>query len=279
MKRLLNKNKYYAALVVVIVLVIGIGIWHNNKKQHEEQEQIMRNRQHAANIKATNPIIGNGQIKSENHNLTDKFYSLNLKNINANIIIKIFERTSSPYITITTDSNLLEHIKTEIRNNEVAVVVEENICPAKAIICEIGVESLYRIIVNGDGNVKFDGILTGDLSENVLDIRHSGSGALELTINTGVAKFNADESYGNIVAKGQSTEAILLRAGNGGKIDLSELSSPEIHVSGTGWILAKPRKTLYTSIEEPGGFMFIRNNSTPLIIRSFTGPYRDGSFK
>ncbi|MDR1701597.1 MAG: DUF2807 domain-containing protein [Sporomusaceae bacterium] len=223
-------------------------------------------------IKAQEPgIVVHEAPESKKYEFVNGYRSLKIASNQVDLIFKVVD-TSLPYLKVTADSNLLKQIKIELKernpqnptdkNTQLSISVAGNIPPAKEIICEIGVNSLYNIDIDSDAKVRFAGVLTGESKRGVgkaMDITHAGSGQAELTINVDEVKFDAENSSGTIIIQGESKDTFtVFSCGVACKLDLSRLISADIELNGSGLVTVAPKKFLSTSLQEPGGVLYLR---------------------
>lgn len=133
-------------------------------------------------------------------------------------------------ISIKGDSNLMEYIITEIKNNNLIVKVKDgyNIKPSETIIITIPYESLNYISLAGSGDIENSGTIRADEFKVTL----SGSGDINLNINATSVESSIAGS-GDIELNGSSTELTTKVTGSG-DFDGDKLESTNTTVKITG---------------------------------------------
>lgn len=135
-------------------------------------------------------------------------------------------------ISISAESNLIEYIITEIKNDALIVKVKNNtnLKPNrnKPIIITIPYESVDHVSLSGSGDVWNEGTI---VSSN-FDSSISGSGDVVLKISSSTAKASVSGS-GDLTLKGSATKLIAGVTGSG-DFHGFDLESVDVDVSVTG---------------------------------------------
>ena len=117
-------------------------------------------------------------------------------------------------ITIEGESNLIEHIITEVKNNELIIKPDNNVNlkPSRkyTIIVTIPVESISEVSLAGSGKLWNEQVL----DSNELAVRLAGSGEMNLSLSNKVTTAKIAGS-GNLNLSGKTTDLKLDVAGSG----------------------------------------------------------------
>lgn len=133
-------------------------------------------------------------------------------------------------ISIQGDSNIVEYIVTEVRNNQLVVKVKDgfNIRPSKTIVITIPYETLDNVSLAGSGDVKN----TGMLKTEDLVVSLSGSGDIDLNVSAQTIESTVTGS-GNIDLKGTTT-SLKVKITGSGDFDGENLKSNNVNAEVTG---------------------------------------------
>ena len=115
-------------------------------------------------------------------------------------------------ITIKGDSNLMEYIITEVKDNKLVVKTKKgvNIKVTKPIIITVPYESINSVSLAGSGDIENSGTIKADN----FDVSLAGSGDINLNINSDVVESSIAGS-GDIVLKGSTKNLTTKIAGSG----------------------------------------------------------------
>lgn len=161
----------------------------------------------------TAPSIASGENATQTYSFTKQpFHAIELAG-SADMKVQVTHQPKTANATITTDSNLLPHIKVYVHNNTLYIGKrdEMDFYPTKKIKVMVNVENLTSIITRGSGNVQVDNIGTKKFS---IAIHGAGNTFLtgevkDLAINiTGSGKINAKK----LIA--QEVKAVINGSGN-----------------------------------------------------------------
>jgi len=156
-------------------------------------------------------------------------------------------------ITLEGESNLLEHIKTEVKNGKLSIKVEKgyNLKPSSwndGIRITVPVESVNAVALSGSGDIvgkttiKTDnfktamsgsGDITLDVEANSIDAAMSGSG--DITLNGSARNFEATVSgSGDIKAYGLEADNVDATVSGSADIKVTANKMLKARVSGSG---------------------------------------------
>lgn len=211
------------------------------------------------------------------------------KKIKGNEIIKTIKRTTSEFdkikasgsfdiklvagkegsITIKGDENLLQYIKTEVKNTTLTVAFEKgtniqyNYSSSIEII--IPIEKISEIEFSGSGNVSTLDALNSDN----LNVEIKGSGNAKFETNSNNLKITRSGS-GNLSAKGKATTLDIISTGSG-NVNTSELISENVTASQSGSGNIKVNCTDSLSATSSGSGSIIYKGSPKKVQKSSTG--------
>ncbi|WP_411895667.1 head GIN domain-containing protein [Winogradskyella sp. A2] len=135
-------------------------------------------------------------------------------------------------ISIKGDSNLMDYIKTEVKDNKLIVKVKDgiNLKPTKTVIITIPYKDISQVSLAGSGDVMNEGTINAEDFKVAL----AGSGDIVLNISTESTDSSLAGS-GDIVLKGNTGDLDTKVAGSG-DFDGSRLESTNVNaaVSGSG---------------------------------------------
>lgn len=156
------KRKNLLVLTIVLLTVGVLAIQYVNEQEKELE-----------------PIVGNGVRIEEKRNLGDTYSSINVSN--TNIIIKPID---TPSLKIIADSNLLNYITTEIKENTLYISSQRPLQTNDGIFIEIGKKQLERIKFSGKGDLKSEGVISG----KEITVNFDGVGNLDLELEANNVK-------------------------------------------------------------------------------------------
>ncbi|MFZ1288623.1 MAG: head GIN domain-containing protein [Melioribacteraceae bacterium] len=157
-------------------------------------------------------IKGNGDEISENREV-DSFQMIDVSG-NFDVLV---EGGQSQDLAIYAESNLIEFIKTKVKNNILYIYSKENLRPTQKLLIQISVPKLLAINCSGANNVH-----AKDINSDKFEIDLSGAGTVEID---GMTNFLSVELSGaaDLMAKDFITENI--------KIDVSGAANAEVYAS------------------------------------------------
>ncbi len=207
-------------------------------------------------------IRGNGVIEEQTRALSG------FNAISSTGSVDVFVKQGNSYsVVVRADGNLLNYIKTEVRNNTLIISVTRNIWHAKTLEVHITMKALQKVAMSGSGdfycnspfpvqNLQF--ILSGSgdakavlVAKNV-HIKVRGSGDIEVsgirgTLGIDVTGSGDVEAYGlqletcslNVLGSGDvklkgRTAQLIARVLGSGDLEAGGLSAVSVKVSNTG---------------------------------------------
>lgn len=197
-------------------------------------------------------IKGNGNIKKETREVSG-FTGVSLS---GNMNVQLAYGTSNS-ITVEGDENLLPYIKTKVEDGNLVVKSKDKVGlkSRNKLMVYVSLTKLTGLRVSGSGNISGTGDFNNDGKTN---ISVSGSG----NINVGMNSFNetkiAVSGSGNVTLKGKSTNNIDATISGSGNIDCSDVTSNDVlaHVSGSGNIKVFANKSIDARVSGSGNIYY-----------------------
>jgi hypothetical protein len=147
-------------------------------------------------------------IQGSGHQVTETRKVVDFKKIDISGAFKVYlKQDSSLTVTITADDNIIKHIKTPVKGDELYIKNKRGACNAGETVVTIGVRNLDEISTSGSNEVYSNGTLvTKDLAIGM-------SGDSKITLNLNAA---------NVTTEGSgSSEIYLTGQASSHKIDFS----------------------------------------------------------
>lgn len=163
-------------------------------------------------------------------------------------------------ITITGDENIITHIVTEVKNNELHIYFEKNlsITYRSQIIVTVPVEAISGITFAGSGDV----VSKTTLNATNFNVKLSGSGDVDIAVNaTKVSATLAGSGDINISGKTTELEAKVVGSGD---IDCGKLVSENatVTVSGSGDLKVNCTNNLTAAVAGSGTIKYKNKPAT-----------------
>ncbi len=196
-------------------------------------------------------IKGEGKVVKKTVEL-DKFTSIGLA-IAADVIVT---QGNSQEVTIHAQQNILDNIKTEVRNGNWEITYKENVKEADRVIVYITMKKLDGAYISGSGKIKGTNVF--DRSDD-LEFAVSGSGDIELEVETSDIQ-SAISGSGDIILSGNANTQEVAISGSGG-ISAYDLKTDKasISISGSGQCKVNVSSSLEVSIAGSGDVYYKGN--------------------
>ncbi|MCP4685747.1 MAG: DUF2807 domain-containing protein [bacterium] len=167
---------------------------------------------------------GSGDIETEIREV-DSFDRIKIDG-STDVFVTVGEKQS---VSVTTDDNLLDHIKTRVRSRRTLLITSRgNYRSRRGVRVDITVPELTSIRISGSGDADIDG-LTGEVFE--IDISGSGDVTIEGEINE--VEINIEGS-GDVDARDLRAKQAYVRIAGSGDVDVYAEESFDGHVYGSG---------------------------------------------
>lgn len=197
-------------------------------------------------------VKGNGNMVSETRNIGDYDGVKLVGSMNVELV-----SGSEGKLTIKAESNLQEHIVTEVKNGILKITTEKgvNLRPTEDILIIVPVESISEVSVTGSGDIwTKDMIKSSNMKVSV-----TGSGDLMLELESKDLEGMVTGS-GDIKLRGKSQNFECTVTGSG-DFEASELMAEnvEARVSGSGDIMVYASNSLKASVSGSGDIVYKGN--------------------
>lgn len=208
-------------------------------------------------------ITGSGNVKKE----TREVSGFNGVSLSGNMNVQLTYGTSNT-ITVEGDDNLLPYIETKVEDGVLQVRTKNKtgLKTKNKLMVYVSLTKLTELKVSGSGNITGNGEFTNDGKTNV---SVSGSG----NINVGINSFNettiAISGSGNVTLKGKSTNNIDATISGSGNIDCSDVACNDVfaHVSGSGNIKVFANKSIDARVSGSGN-IYYKGSATNINLKS-----------
>jgi hypothetical protein len=153
------------------------------------------------------------------------------------------------HVEISAQPNLIDHLKTEVKNGVWYVGFDQNIRSSKDVKFFITVPDLTEVSLSGSGAIRSDGPFK---NINDLSIRLSGSG--EIDFETEASSLIVEISGSGDVELAGKSDLTQIAIGGSGDVDAYELRSGQVRVkiSGSGDVRVFAEETLMAKISGSG---------------------------
>jgi len=171
---------------------------------------------------------GKEKPTTEKRNL-ENFTAIEL-NIQGDVKLMVVNENSPKTIEINTNADLIQYIKTEVKDGKLIIDADPCIDPDGDLIFTLTVSNLDQITINGSGDIMCEKEMTGEK----LKIQINGSGDVELNLNYNELDANINGS-GDAELTGKVAEADISINGSGDvKAEKLETTNTEVNINGSG---------------------------------------------
>ncbi len=207
-------------------------------------------------------ITGSGNVALEKRDI-ENFDALDVSS-GLEVLVTFGEKT---YLEIEADENLVELIKTDLRNRRLRIYSEMNIRRAKSKKIHITVPQLRSIEVSEAAIVKSQNSLKTD----EIEIEVSSAGELELEVEARIIRTEVS-SAANVFLKGE-TEQLHAEVSSAGKLNAFDLVSKYcyISVSSAGHAKVNTQKELNAEASSAGSILYVGDPIEKIIEKSSGG--------
>lgn len=208
-------------------------------------------------------ITGNGNVKKEARSLSG-FTGVALSgSINVQL-----SYGSSNSISVEGDENLLPYIETKVEDG-VLQVKSKNKTGLKTknkLMVYVSLTKITDLRVSGSGNITGSGDFSNDSKTN---ISLSGSGNINVEMNSFKETAIAISGSGNVTLKGNSTNNIEAAISGSGNIDCIGIACDDVvaHVSGSGNIKVFANKSIDAKVMGSGN-IYYKGSATNINLKS-----------
>ena len=192
-------------------------------------------------------IKGNGSVISKKRNVS----SYDQIKVKGSLDVALISGTEGS-LHIKGESNLIPHVKTEIKNNALHIYVEKgysiNTSKGKNIVVTVPFIDLNEVTLSGSGDIYSDAIIkTSNFITNI-----SGSGDIRLSIEASNIESSVSGS-GDLVMKG-STQKLACKVTGSGDLKAYDLAAKDVvaEVTGSGDIKVTSTESLKARVTGSG---------------------------
>ena len=158
-------------------------------------------------------LTGNGNVTSSKRTLTENFDAIEAKTG----ITVLVEQADNYAVEATTDENLQQHLKTEVKEGVLTIYFDENIHKAEKRTVHVKVPTLKRISSSSGSYVES----TNTIKSENLDLKSSSGTEMKLNINA--KNVSCDSSSGSEISAKGKAENLRTESSSGSTIELEEL--------------------------------------------------------
>jgi hypothetical protein len=175
-------------------------------------------------------VRGNGVVEEQTRAVSG------FSSISSTGSVDVFVKQGDAFsVVVRADGNLLNYIKTDVRNNTLVISVTKNIWRAKTMEVHITMKSLQKVVLSGSGdfyckspfsvqNLQFSLSGSGDakavLNAKNVQVRLSGSGDVDVSGIRGNLSVGISGS-GDVEASGLQLETCSLKVTGSGDVELN----------------------------------------------------------
>lgn len=201
---------------------------------------------------AQEKVTGNGNLKKETREISN-FTGLMVSG-SVNVELSYGDPKS---IIVEGDENILPYIETSVENGNLVIKTKDKVSvrTKNKLLVHVTMKKIARLRMSGSGNITGSGDFSND---SKTEIGVSGSGSINLAMNSfNETKINISGS-GNVTLKGKSTNNIDATISGSGNIDCAEVSCNDVNakVSGSGNIKVYANKSIDAKVSGSGNIYY-----------------------
>lgn len=197
-------------------------------------------------------VTGNGNIKKETRQVTG-FTGVSLSG-SMNVQISY---GSSNEITVEGDENILPYIETKVDDGVLQVKTKSRtgFKTKNKLMVYVSLTKITELRVSGSGNITGAGDFSND---GKTDISVSGSGNIDVGMNSFSETKISVSGSGNVTLKGKSTNNIEATISGSGNIDCINVQCNDVfaHVSGSGNVRVFANKSINARVSGSGNIYY-----------------------
>lgn len=160
-------------------------------------------------------IAGNGTVLENNRTISEKFDAIDVKT-GVNVIIEQNEVAS---ITVKTDENLQNHLKTEVSNGILSIYFDESIQSSTLKTVTVAMPILKKIETSSGASVQSTNIIKTEQ----LDLKSSSGSEILVQLNT--KNLFCDSSSGSTIQASGKSENLKTESSSGSSQILNKLEA------------------------------------------------------
>ncbi|WP_339917780.1 head GIN domain-containing protein [Yeosuana marina] len=199
-------------------------------------------------------VTGNGNVRIQDRALNESFNA-----IEASHGLDVFlTQGNDESIVVEADENLLQLIKTEVKNNVLHIYAEKNIGHATSKKIMVTFKDISKISSSSGSNVVATNIITGEY----LELNTSSGSDMTLTVNT--TNLNCNTSSGSDLKLSGKTDKLTADASSGSDIKAADLMTQSSRVSANSGadITVNTSKELTANANSGGDITYYGNPKT-----------------
>lgn len=217
-------------------------------------------------------IVGNGNMGTITRNISPDFQGIQS---NGSFDVEIYDGNQDGKITIQGETNIIEHIKTEVKNGILIIKFEENksYTTRKDIKVKLNSNQLSSIQLFGSGDIETKGIQTVDkftasvngsgdieakVNANQVNLEISGSGDIEISGKAKNLEINTRGS-GDVEAFKLITENVNIQKSGSGDSEVNCSQILKINSKGSGDVYYKGNPTSIEKNSTGSGKVYKKN--------------------
>lgn len=168
-------------------------------------------------------VSGDGNATSQPREVA-AFSSIELET-SADVVVKVGQPQR---LVVVADSNLLQHVKTEVRGGKLLIDMDGDVRPKTPLRVEVSIPELKDLEIDGSGDVTVEGA-KGDSNLSI-----DGSGDIRWTGEAGELHVDIEGSGGVTLAG--SAAQLTIEVSGSGDVDAKELKARDavVEVEGSG---------------------------------------------
>lgn len=178
------------------------------------------------NISGLDNIIGNGNTTTEKRTITAFSGISNTLGADIEITCK-----QTPGLEITTDDNLLQYIRTEVRSGVLTISTDRISISPRRLTIKASTDMLTNAQITGSGDMVVTGIDTQNFTGQI-----SGSGNMRLSGQAPNGNYTVSGS-GNIDARNCAAQQVVANISGSGNITVAVSQVLDGSISGSGSII------------------------------------------
>ena len=191
-------------------------------------------------------VEGKGPVTEKTISL-EEFSSFSVGS-SADVILKKGKQS----VVVIGQENIIDLLKTEVKNNEWKIDFKENVCLSKEFKIEITIPELDAVTIDGSGDV----LSKSRFSASDVSISINGSGNVDLEFDAEHLETNINGS-GDVDIKGSSNSHEINIAGSG-DVDCADMetNSTDIKIMGSGDCKVHAKKDLKVKVMGSGDVLY-----------------------
>lgn len=177
----------------------------------------------SCNFNFNDGIDGNGDVKTETRNISEKFTKIEA-NSGIEVIVEQAETTS---VEVEADSNLLQYITTKVINGTLEISVNESIDSAEAELVRVKMPIVEGLSSTSGSNIHTNNVLRG----TSIKLKSSSGSEVDATIE--FDEVDAETTSGSTTKLSGKALKFSSRSSSGSELDAQNLEANEVYAQST----------------------------------------------